>query len=100
MDDLTANVARDRIAELTENLTRPRFHVHCGETHVPGPCRDGVTRTAMPRIRAYHPASGSILTAEVTDEQGEAPTRWFRVIPDGLLEAVIIREGVWVVTDV
>lgn len=41
-----SSAARDRIAELTESLTRQRFHVHCGETHVPGPCRDGVTRPA------------------------------------------------------
>ncbi|HKN57141.1 MAG TPA: hypothetical protein VJX66_31945 [Amycolatopsis sp.] len=52
------------------------------------------------RIRAYHPASGSILTAEVTDVLGEAPLRSMRIIPDGLLESVIIREGVWVITDV
>jgi hypothetical protein len=32
------------VAAATEMLTRPRFHTHCGETHTPGPCSDGVTR--------------------------------------------------------
>jgi hypothetical protein len=37
------------------------------------------------------------MTAEVTNVSGSAPRRSFRVIPDGLCESVIIREGVWVV---
>lgn len=34
------------LTALTESLTRPRFHIYCRETHLPGPCNDGVTRTA------------------------------------------------------
>lgn len=54
---------------------------------------------AAKRIRAYHPESGSILVAEVTRTASDANGRSFEVIPDGLLEAVIIREGTWHVTE-
>jgi hypothetical protein len=49
-----------RIADLAETLTRPRFHTHCGETHAPGPCGDGVTRpvpydrAVLEAILTYH----------------------------------------------
>jgi hypothetical protein len=46
----------------------------------------------MMRIRAYHEPSGSVLNGEVTDvlyEKGYEPS--YRVIPDGLLESVIVR---------
>jgi hypothetical protein len=49
------------------------------------------------KIRAWHPDSGSVMTAEVTAVSGSDPHRSFRVIPDGLLESVIQREGTWVV---
>lgn len=39
-------------------------------------------------IRAYHLESGSVLTGEVTDTAGVEPHRMWRVIPEGLLEAV------------
>ena len=51
----------------------------------------------MNRIRAYHPPSGSVLVGEVTRETGAAPMRSFELIPDGLLESVVLREGVWYV---
>lgn len=62
-------------------------------------CTDCVETGGPMRVRAYHPASGSILIGEVTDVLFEGRTRSLRVIPDGLLESVVIREGVWVVDD-
>jgi len=34
----------EHVKRLAADLTRPRFHTWCGETHVPGPCADGVLR--------------------------------------------------------
>jgi hypothetical protein len=55
----------------------------------------------MMRIRAYHEPSGSVLNGEVTDvlyEKGYEPS--YRVIPDGLLESVIVRSGTWRVLEI
>lgn len=51
------------------------------------------------RIHAVHPGSGNVLSGEVLRVVGEAPARSVQFIPDGLLEAVIVREGVWQLTE-
>lgn len=56
-------------------------------------------RPTSPRIRVYHAASGSILQGEALSTVGESPARSFQLLPDGLLEAVIVHEGVWQVTE-
>jgi len=55
---------------------------------------------AQPRtIRAYHQPSGSVLIGVVTRMVTDARGRSFEVIPEGLLEAVVIREGTWIVQE-
>jgi len=44
------------------------------------------------RVRCYHPASGSVIVGEVTDTN---PFGDMKVIPEGLLEEVIIRAASW-----
>lgn len=52
----------------------------------------------MPQtIRAWYSPTGDTLTAEVVAITGDAPRRTFAVIPKGLLEQVIIREGIWAI---
>jgi hypothetical protein len=47
------------------------------------------------RVRAYHPESGSVLSGEVTKRNLDGDVR---LIPDGMLEEVILRAGVWTLT--
>lgn len=49
------------------------------------------------RIRAYHPASGSVLTGEVVERTRAGDVY---LVPDGLLEQIIVRNGVWVLTEI
>jgi hypothetical protein len=48
-------------------------------------------------LRAWHPASGSQMRAEVVATVGVAPCRSLSVIPDGLCERVLLREGPWII---
>lgn len=51
------------------------------------------------RIRAYHAGSGSVLNGDVLEIwPGEPGHTAYRVVPDGLLEAVVVREETWNVT--
>ena len=67
--------------------------------HTSGDRTTSATPPAPVRIRAYHPGSGNVLTGDavrvvVTGEQVD-----YQLIPDGLLESVVIRGGVWQVTE-
>lgn len=68
----TTTPSLQELQDIAATLRQPRFHVHCGETHTPGPCRDGHTRPPNPPPTAYDRASlETILTYhQRTDTSG------------------------------
>ena len=56
-------------------------------------------RSLVTRIRLTHPDSGNTLLVDVLETVGEAPRRKFQLLPDGLLEAVVVHEGPWTVLE-
>jgi hypothetical protein len=74
--------------------------------HRAGRDQVAIDRLSVPpvqmRIRAHHPDSGNVLTGDVTrllhpDKAGEP--RDYVLVPDGLLEEVVIRSAVWEITE-
>lgn len=51
------------------------------------------------RIRAWHPESGNQLRGEVVERARGSLAFDYLVIPDGLLESVLLRGGPWVIQE-
>lgn len=53
--------------------------------------------TSLGTYRCFHPQSGNVLVGEVTERNADGDVR---LIPEGLLEEVVLRHDVWLMTPV